>query len=343
MLQISYNTDLRPLNTFGLRGFATATVRYDNAEDLQSAISDRSLPRPFKAIGSGSNLLFTGDFPGTLLLNNDTSMDFAPSSDGSVIARIGAGTLMDDFCAECCRRNLWGTENLSGIPGTAGASAVQNVGAYGIEAGDLIVKAETFDTERCIQVTFTKEEMQFGYRDSMFKHIRDRYIILAVTYLLKSDYSPTLKYTGIRSLADRYPEGNLTPSTVRDEILSLRDSKLPGTNRYGSAGSFFKNPVVSQKEYEFISKIHPDCEVPSYILADGSRKISAAWLIDRAGCKTMCHGGAAVWPRQPLVLYNATGEATASDVITLRQNIISAVKNRYGVTLYPEVEQIGNL
>lgn len=339
---ISRDVNLRGYNTFRLHAHAAALAGFCDENDLRAIFTDTSLPRQFKAIGSGSNLIFTGDYTGTILLsNNHTIRLTAEAGSDNVLLTAGAAVETDELCRMTAEKGLWGLENLSGIPGTAGAAPVQNVGAYGVEACDLIVSARVFDTRTMSTVIINGSEMQFGYRDSMFKRHcnRDRYIITDVTFRLSRTPRPRLNYGPLKQLRDSGEE--ITPMLIRNTVLKIRNSKLPDVSVIGSAGSFFKNPVVAQSVYEQIASQYPDLAVPHYEVAPGLVKIPAAWLIEQAGMKGAREGGAAVWEAQPLVIVNATGEATASDVVTLEKRIISSVNRKFGIMLTPEAEHLG--
>lgn len=338
---ITRDVDLRGYNTFRLRAHAAAIATFSDENDLRAIFTDTSLPRPFKAIGSGSNLILTGDFPGTILLSdNHTVRLTAEEGSDEVLLTAGAAVETDELCHMTAEKGLWGLENLSGIPGTAGAAPVQNVGAYGVEAGDLIVSAGVFDTRTLSARIIGGSEMQFGYRDSMFKQPgnRDRYIITDVTFRLSRTPHPRLDYGPLKQLRDSGEE--ITPIVIRDTVLKIRNSKLPDVSVTGSAGSFFKNPVVGQNVFQRIAAQYSGTALPHYEAGPGLVKIPAAWLIEQAGMKGASEGGAAVWEAQPLVIVNATGEATASDVLALENRIISSVNRKFGITLTPEAEHI---
>lgn len=340
---VTRNVDLRGYNTFRLHAHAAALATFSNENDLRVIFTDTSLPRPFKAIGSGSNLILTGDFYGTILLSdNHTIRLTADEASDEVLLTAGAAVETDELCRMTAEKGLWGLENLSGIPGTAGAAPVQNVGAYGVEAGDLIVSARVFDTLTLSSVIINSSEMQFGYRDSMFKHPcnRNRYIITDVTFRLSRIPRPRLDYGPLKQL--RGSDAEITPMLIRNTVLKIRNGKLPDVSVTGSAGSFFKNPVVAQSVYQQIASQYPGIVIPHYEVGSGLVKIPAAWLIEQAGLKGAREGGAAVWEAQPLVIVNATGEATASDVVTLEKRIVSSVNRKFGITLKPEAEHLGS-
>lgn len=300
-----------------------------------------------KHIGGGSNLLFTGDFPGTVLHSAIPHIDVISDSDDEVLVRVGAGVEFDKLCEWAAERSLWGPENLSHIPGEAGAAAVQNIGAYGVEAKDIIREVRAFDLVSRRFLTFSVEECNYGYRDSFFKSPegKDRYIITGIVFAFRRNGSPILEYGNLReTLLSRCPCP--TPSDVRETIISIRRTKLPEVGEVGSAGSFFKNPVVSREVFDNVVRVsgRDEASVPHYpVPGPGGEpwvKIPAAWLIDQCGWKGAVRGGAGVWPSQPLVIINASGEASPEEILALEECIRMSVSDRFGIVLSPEVEHI---
>ena len=300
-----------------------------------------------KHIGGGSNLLFTGDFPGTVLHSAIRHIDVISDSDDEVLVRVGAGVEFDKLCEWAAGRSLWGPENLSHIPGEAGAAAVQNIGAYGVEAKDIIREVRAFDLVSRKFLTFSVEECNYGYRDSFFKSPegKDRYIITGIVFAFRRNGSPILEYGNLReTLLSRCPCP--TPSDVRETIISIRRTKLPEVGEVGSAGSFFKNPVVSREVFGNVVRVsgRDEASVPHYpVPGPGGEpwvKIPAAWLIDQCGWKGAVRGGAGVWPSQPLVIINASGEASPEEILALEECIRMSVSDRFGIVLSPEVEHI---
>ena len=239
---------------------------------------------------------------------------------------LGAGTVFDDFCERAAAEGLWGPENLSLIPGEVGASAVQNIGAYGVEAKDIIVSVHAWDLQERRFVDIPAADCAYGYRTSRFKtEWKGRYIITAVTFRLSRRPQPKLDYGGVRkALEDRGVSLNsLTPGLIRETIIGIRREKLPDPSELGSAGSFFKNPVISREHFARIvetarSEMGPEATVPHFEVGD-EIKVPAAWMIDRCGFKGQCLGGAQVYPRQPLVLVNATGRKTGMGRVSYRE------------------------
>ena len=404
--------DLSKRNTFGMKVSCRLYVEVTEPEDLLTLDFD-ALPQPLFVMGGGSNLLFTGDFPGTVLrfagalppndprglkALSDFCLCKSPgpgrAPDGAVaslqnpddiLIRVPAGVVFDDFCAWAAAEGLWGPENLSLIPGEVGASAVQNIGAYGVEAKDIIDTVHAFDLQEHRFVDIPGSACGYGYRTSLFKtDWKGRYLITSVTFRLSTVPQPKLDYGGVRkalmdrgkgvpsgisghprpdkregpadpergcgrgrSEAEAINEGTpfpLTPNDIRETIIGIRREKLPDPEEIGSAGSFFCNPVIEREHFERIVKTAredngPDYEVPHYDVGDRV-KVPAAWMIDQCGFKGMRLGGAQVYPKQPLVIVNATGEATPDEIIALEQRVIGTIREKYGIELHPEVEHV---
>ncbi len=384
MINTTYYQDLTKMNTFGMKVKARCFMEYDSVADLVD-IEFGELARPVLHIGGGSNLLFTDDFKGTVLhskINFIEILDDSPChceerSDVAIYVSVGSGVVFDDFCAWAAKEGLWGVENLSYIPGEVGASAVQNIGAYGVEVKDVIHKVYCYDTVEEEFVSFSVEECEYGYRDSIFKdpEIKGRYIVTHVVFALSREPRPRLDYGHLKEAVtspengDASIERHLTPEMIRRVIIKIRKEKLPEPSVIGSAGSFFKNPVITMDHYQRIeaaakAEYGPDYKVPHYIIpsdtptvvpSDTSHchferpegvekspmvKVPAAWMIEQCGWKGRRSGGAAVYDKQPLVIVNYTGEAYPEEIIGLERRIIASVKAKFGVDLHPEVEHI---
>lgn len=332
------------MTTFGLKAECGRFVQYDTpADDLPRLRSEGVFEGKFFHLGGGSNLLFTtGRYDGTVLHDTCSAMHFsAPDERGEVMVTAAAGCTLDTLCMEACRQGLWGIENLSGIPGHVGGAAVQNVGAYGTELKDVAVAVKVFDTTDGSFRTMDVADCAYGYRDSVFKHLPEigSLVVVEVTLRLSAIPSPRLGYAALQQQFAHVAPETLTPMMLREAVICLRDSKLPDPRVTGSAGSFFTNPVVSRQAYDTMrQKLNK--EVPGHVTTTGDVKLSAAWIIDHAGCKSLRRGGAALWPTQPLVIVNATGEATGNDVTELEQAVCDTVENCFSVRLMPEVVHI---
>lgn len=346
MIVKEYSKDLGSRNTFGMKVSCRVFMEYDSIADIFE-MDFEEMHKPVKHIGGGSNLLFTQDFPGTILHSAVKFTEVIGEDAEEALVSVGSGVVFDDFCAWAAQKGLWGPENLSHIPGEVGASAVQNIGAYGVEAKDIIRTVYAFDIEDEEFVHFDVSGCGYGYRESMFKkeENRDRYIITHVVFALSKVARPRLDYGHIREAVEAAAAGGaVTPSLIRDTITAVRRTKLPEPSELGSAGSFFKNPVVPRETYENVVRvaaetIGPEAVVPHFDV-DGLVKIPAAWLIDQCGWKGRRSGNAAVYDKQPLVLVNATGRALPEEIVALEQKIIASVRQRFGITLSPEVEHL---
>ena len=458
MIKTEYYKDLTKMNTFGMKVKARCFIEYDSVADLVD-IEFEELARPVLHIGGGSNLLFTDDFKGTVLHSkinfieildechsapvgechlrkDDTSSEDGQSVE-TVLVSVGAGVVFDDFCDWAAKEGLWGVENLSYIPGEVGASAVQNIGAYGVEVKDVIRKVYCYDTLEEEFVNFDVQECEYGYRDSVFKdpEVKGRYIVTHVVFALSRTPQPRLDYGHLKEAvlsasvreyhsvpetpsqvnlgpspepaaagfslqrstgpfaeslervgkctlhtngtspgdtdAEQEKLAKVTPALIRKVIIRIRKEKLPEPSVMGSAGSFFKNPVISMEHFQRVeaaakAEHGSDYKVPHYIVHGEAQslpatpsqtslgpspypgvgsdlpmvKVPAAWLIEQCGWKGRRSGGAAVWDKQPLVIVNYTGEAYPEEIIGLERRIIASVKSKFDIELHPEVDHI---
>lgn len=322
-------------NTFGLDVKATRFLEYASIEELKKLISQGAVTAPFLHIGSGSNLLFTKDYDGLVLHSRIEGVEVVKETDESVWVRVGAGMVWDDFVDYCVEHDWYGVENLSLIPGEVGASAVQNIGAYGVEVKDLITEVETMSIQGEERI-YSVEECGYVYRDSVFKQPENKDLVVTFVYFrLGKQAHFTLDYGTIRSELEKYP--TLTLDRVRKVIISIRESKLPDPKVMGNAGSFFMNPIVSREKWEALQQGYP--KMPFYRLEDGRIKIPAGWMIDQCGWKGKALGPVAVHDKQALVLVNRGG-AKGSDIIALSDAVRASVREKFGIDIHPEVNFI---
>jgi len=325
-------------NTFGMSVKAAAWAEFASVDELRDVLlSPEFVPyrERFLVIGSGSNLLFCADYDGLVLHSTMRGIEVVDDTEDSVLVRAGAGVLWDDFVAWAVGREYYGAENLSAIPGEVGASAVQNIGAYGAEVSQLIESVHTLDVDGK-ERTFSNEECCYGYRDSIFKReLKGQYIVTAVDYRLKKQGTLNLSYGNLR---ERIPEGMETLEAVRKAVCDVRASKLPDPAVMGNAGSFFKNPVILRWQYDHLHDVW--ASMPCYEVDKEHVKVPAGWLIEQCGWKGRALGRAAVHEHQALVLVNRGG-ATGEEVVSLAQRIVKDVRDKFGIKISPEVNVIG--
>lgn len=338
MILCRENIELSPYTSFGTQAVADRVVEWDSAEELLSWLRGQGrelLCGRWTILGEGCNTLFTGSYHGTIIHSLATGIETLREEDDSLFIRAAAGELWDNVVQWCCQRGLWGVENLSAIPSSVGASAVQNIGAYGVEAKDIIHAVEYIDVDSLELRRLAPEECLFGYRDSIFKGpLASKAIITAVEYRLSRKPSPKLDYGTLRQEVES--RGNLSPEGIREAVVAIRQSKLPDPKVIGNAGSFFKNPILPREKVEELRRLYP--EMPVYEVGDdsGKMKIATGWMIDSLGWKGKSLGRAGVHTKQALVLVNLGG-ATGQEVLHLAELICHQVKEKFGVEITPEV------
>ena len=344
------------INTFGIDARCTRLLEFSSVDELRNhwqEIAEARRQGRLLIIGRGSNLLPTGDYDGlvvrsrimgrTIIEDCVTSGSLSTGEGGGrgrCCVCIGSGETVDDIIAWSLSQGLYGMENLSLIPGEVGASAVQNIGAYGVEAKDFITSLHALDIETGEIVEITNAECEYGYRQSRFKKDwKNRFIITDVTYQLSTTFTPHLDYGNIRKVLEEkgiscdIKDGQLTAQLLRDTIIDIRNAKLPDYNVEGNAGSFFMNPIVSKEKLEELLAKYPN--MPYYPTEDAV-KLPAGWLIDQCGWKGKTLGRAGVHDKQALVLVNKGG-ATGEEVVALCRQVQKDVLDRFGVEIHPEV------
>ncbi len=344
-MTVTKNASLLKHNTFGIEATAAAWVEYDSEDELRQLLTlaeEGQLPRPLLHVGAGSNLLFLADYAGTVLHSRIEGVEVLAETPEEVLVRVGSGMVFDRFVEYAVACGWHGLENLSLVPGEVGGAAVQNIGAYGVEAADFIERVEGVWLADGHRDEWPKTACDYSYRHSIFKSkLRAEIAVTAVTFRLSKVFSPRLDYGGLRkAMAEQgLDEARLSPQQLRELVISIRRSKLPDPQVLGNAGSFFMNPVVEAAAYERLLASYP--AMPCYPLPDGRVKVPAAWLIERAGWKGRQMGPAAVHDRQALVLVNRGG-ATGRDILRLSDAVREAVRQQFGIDLQPEVNMIGS-
>lgn len=343
------NYGLLAHNTFGIDAKCSRFLEYESVEEARQIVGLLTeADQPLLILGGGSNLLLTGDYAGTVLhsaimgievLDNKTLAaaegDDALCNPDWVFLSCGSGEVFDDVVAYAVEHGYHGAENLSIIPGEVGASAVQNIGAYGVEAKDIIYKVEAVEIATGRVVVFDNADCKYSYRQSKFKHEwKDKYRVTHVVYRLQKTFCPDLDYGNIRSALEAKHIAEPTARQLRDVIIEIREAKLPDPKLLGNAGSFFMNPIVEKDKYEELAALYPG--MPHYTIDDAHEKIPAGWMIDQCGWKGKSLGRAGVHDKQALVLVNRGG-ATGEEIVKLCETIQEDVKQKFGIEIHPEV------
>ncbi len=332
---IHHHIDITNYNTFKVSQQATALFEFNQNSELVNFLKEQASKfKKLMPVGQGSNLLFTQKFDGCLLKSQNSQIEIVEEAPEKVFVKTGAGVEWDKFVEWAVERGFYGIENLSLIPGTTGASPVQNIGAYGVEVKDCIEQVEAVNLQTQQIHFFSNAECRFGYRDSIFKNeLRNQLMVTSVFYRLSKKEKYHLDYGTVKQEVDRI--GKLNLKNIRQAIVNIRNSKLPDHNVIGNAGSFFKNPVVARENAEELHEQFP--EMPMYPADKGKVKIAAGWLIDQCGFKGyVTSNGAGVHEKQALVLVNK-GTRNGSDIIELANKIKRTVSKNFGIQLEPEV------
>lgn len=322
---------LQNYNTFGFPVSARYFFEYDSVEQLKSVLPE--IRRPILNIGKGSNLLFLDNYNGTVLHSAIDSMEIVNQDYNYVYLKVGSGVIWDNFVEYTVTHNWWGAENLSYIPGMVGASAVQNVGAYGVEASDIIYQVEAVDIDSLETVTLSNEDCRFAYRFSAFKaELKDRYVITYVTFKLSKKARPVLTN---RSLKERFNAIQYPfIKEIRNAVIEIRRSKLPEVSDLGSAGSFFKNPIIDRACLDRLLLSYPS--MPWFAADNGMFKLSAGWLLETTGWRGYRSGHVGVFSKHALILVHYGG-GTGRELLELVENIQKSVVEKFGIKLEPEV------
>ena len=336
------NYSLKAHNTFGIEAKCKRFLEFENErEAIDVAAILRTAGEPYIIIGGGSNLLLTKDFDGIVVRSAIRGYEFSANSHSTLITHpspvmtCGSGEVFDDMVAASIEAGYYGMENLSLIPGDVGASAVQNIGAYGVEAKDFIARVAMVEIATGKPCTVGNEECQYSYRQSRFKQDwKNRFLITRVTYALSTTFTPHLDYGNICAELERKGISKPTAQQLRQTIIDIRNAKLPDPKVMGNAGSFFMNPIVSRRQYEELAVQYEG--MPHYEVDAERVKIPAGWMIDQCGWKGRSLGRAGVHDRQALVLVNRGG-ATGDEIVRLCEAIQRDVRQKFGIEIHPEV------
>jgi UDP-N-acetylmuramate dehydrogenase len=344
-MEVCKNCSVKEYNTFGIDATAHLMVKYSSIEELTDFLKkyrQEESHLPLLHVGGGSNLLFLSDFAGIILFSEIKDITLLSEDEETVLVSVGAGITHDDFVQYAIQKGWYGLENLSLIPGQVGASAVQNIGAYGVEAGDFIKTVHTISLEDGTSRQWNHDELCYSYRHSIFKDqaVRGKFAVCHVVFQLKKRFTPSLNYGGLKASLQQkgISEENLSATMLRDIIIETRQNKLPDPKVMGNAGSFFMNPIVGIDTLQRIQA--KNSNVPYYEVDKETVKIPAGWLIEQCGWKGKSLGPAAVHDRQALVLVNKGG-ATGKDILELCKAVQQSVEETFGIQLHPEVNFIG--
>lgn len=327
-------TNLKPYNTFQISANCKQFIEITDLSQLNQCWEQHVFQEPFLIMGAGSNLLFTQDFEGTVIHLATKGITMLAENSTYVYIKVEAGEDWEDLIQYCVDHEYYGIENLTGIPGKVGSSPVQNIGAYGVEVKDTISQVYAYSLESQKMRLFTNQECQFAYRDSIFKNeLNNKYIITSVVFELSKIKTFNVTYAALKNEVDKL-ENKPTLAEIRVLINEIRNSKLPDITKIGSAGSFFKNPIIKMDQWEFLKSKYP--KLTGYVLENNQVKLAAAQLIDIAGWKGYREGDAGVYPLQALVLVNY-GDATGKQILALCHKIQQSVFDNFQVQITPEV------
>ncbi|PLX09620.1 MAG: UDP-N-acetylenolpyruvoylglucosamine reductase [Marinilabiliales bacterium] len=329
---------LKNYNTLGLNIRAKNCIRVNYHKDLSDLFNEKWFTKKFLVIGEASNILFKSDYDGLIIMMNTRGIEVAEESKDEIILNVQAGENWNELVNYTVKNNYWGIENLSMIPGKAGAAPIKNIGAYGTELKDVFVELKAFDTTSGEIKTFTKEECKFAYRDSIFKSVfKGRYIVLNIRIKLSKIPNPNITYKALHDYLGNVDVNTLKIGEIQDAINSIRSSKLPDPEEISNCGSFFKNPVVSSDIAEDLKSHYSD--MPVYKVDAHNTKLAAGWLIEKSGWKGKRKDDAGVHEKQALVLVNY-GNASGHDIYNLSVEIARDVYKKFGIQLEREVRVI---
>lgn len=331
------NVNLAPFTTFAVEAKTAYFASFTTIEELKKLLSEVK-DRKLLILGGGSNILFRNNFDGVTLHNKIQGISTVKEDENYIVLKVGAGEVWHDFVLYTLSKGWGGVENLSLIPGSVGASPMQNIGAYGVEIKDVFESLEAVEISSGELRTFSHEECQFGYRESVFKKsLKDKYVITSVSYRLSKHPVLNTSYGAIENELKSMGILHPTIQDVSKAVIAIRQSKLPDPKEIGNAGSFFKNPIISLSHFEKLKKDYP--EIPSYKVSEVEVKVPAGWLIDKAGWKGKTIQNYGVHKKQALVLVNY-GKASGEDIYELSEKIIKDIQLRYGILLEREVNII---
>ncbi|MFL5739372.1 MAG: UDP-N-acetylmuramate dehydrogenase [Flavisolibacter sp.] len=341
-MTIQENISLKPLHTFGIEAKARWFTSFSSLNELHEILTlpqspNTSIPQ-YLILGGGSNILFTSDYSGLVMKNELKGIVFEKQDEEHIYIRVGAGENWHQFVLYCVQNNYAGVENLSLIPGNVGASPMQNIGAYGVEIKDVFYDLHAFHLKEKTLERFILPDCEFGYRDSVFKgKFKNQFVITDVCFRLKKEPAFNTSYGAIEQELQRMGIKNLSIKAISDAVINIRSSKLPDPKEIGNAGSFFKNPLVSNERFKKLKEHFPG--IVAFPAGDAHTKLAAGWLIEQCGWKGYRKGDAGCFSKQALVLVNY-GSARGEEIFQLSEDIIHSVREKFGVLLEREVNII---
>jgi len=326
---------LQHLNTLAIAAKAKFFVEVHDNEELSAALKFAQEGQlPLLVLGGGSNIVLAADFQGLAIMVKHAGIELVAEDEDSVYLQVGAGENWHNLVCYCLGFHYWGLENLSLIPGNVGAAPIQNIGAYGVELKDVFSELQAMEIQSRVVVNFENDACEFAYRDSIFKNrFRDRYVITHVTLKLHKSPHNLIDYPALKQALSAIPEVDITPQNISDAVCEIRSAKLPNPEDIPNAGSFFKNPIISNEDFQNLQQRYPG--VVAYGTGEGHTKLAAAWLIEHAGLKGAQQGAACVHSQQALVLTNAQ-RGSGLDVLKLAKHVQDRVFEQYGVSLEME-------
>jgi UDP-N-acetylmuramate dehydrogenase len=335
-MDLKENQSLQLLNTFGIEANAAYFATFDSVDGLKQLLQNPIVQQnKLYIIGGGSNVLLTQNINGVVLKNEIKGISVVHETDDHVFVECKAGEVWHDFVEWCILCEFQGVENLSLIPGTVGASPMQNIGAYGVEIKDVFDSLEAIEIETLQTKLFTKEQCKFGYRESVFKNVlKDKYIITSVLFKLNKKFVLNTSYGAIQEVLNAKQIEHPSLKDVSEAVIAIRQSKLPDPKEIGNAGSFFKNPTIATAQYNMLKMLH--AEMPGYTVDEANTKVPAGWLIEQCGWKGFTENNYGVHAKQALVLVNYGG-ANGNNIVQLSNRIIESVHAKFGIALNAEV------
>ena len=335
-MQLQENISLKQYNTFGIDAFAEYFLPVTEAADIPKVFADSNLPKDKHIIGGGSNILLTKNLGGLTILNQTKGIELIKEDEHHVWLKVASGEVWHQFVLYSIENNWAGIENLSLIPGTVGAAPMQNIGAYGVEVKQVIDSVSAWHIEEQKEITLNNSDCNFGYRDSIFKHeLKGKTFITSVVFKLNRQPTFHTEYGAIQQELDNMKVDDLSIKNISDAVINIRSSKLPDPKEIGNAGSFFKNPTISDTQFQTLKKQFES--MPSYPAPNGLVKVPAGWLIEQCGFKGRTRGGTGVHEKQALVLVNRKS-ANGKEVWNLSEEILQTVHNKFGISLEREVQ-----